>query len=183
MGQGIHGYQVAIKAKGQKMKREKALYFVLRKCGIQDGCLLPWWARILMIAVIPDVAIPAILSGRYYDWQRDCFIVDGIRLSRHAFRLTLREPYPSQWFRFISKENGTVTVETMPKIYDLTEGVNAEEVTIVQWAMVSRKLLDQVSEGGKAAEDAEKIIAEAFGFEAVRSTRRIAEKMKQKGAE
>ena len=107
-------------------KRQHFIWWVFHKCGIQEGQILPRWARGLVFLLMPGKII-LYLAAKVYDIQRDCFVIDGVTFSHEFFHAFRKETPPGQWFRVI-KQNGVCTVEKRT-LWDESEASSCLSVT------------------------------------------------------
>jgi len=143
------------------------------------GMLTPRWALPFVWLVMPG-QILCMLAARVYSPFTDTLNLNGVRISRRIIENMAKGNKPSNWFRWVKIDGyGIVTLEEMPQIQGLC-GDDGEMFTLVQWAQVSRGLLEQVAAGGARAERAEELICMAFLKAVKNHVREMAEHMKGK---
>lgn len=85
------------------MLRDRFLWWVLSVGGVPEGCEPPWWGRAMQWVLFPLRCWHWHVENQTYDWASDCFIVDGVRVSRQWLWRMVNGPFPTPWMRAVSR--------------------------------------------------------------------------------
>ncbi len=87
--------------------RKKIWFFFIRN--IPEGQLLPWWALTIRAILFPlDSLFWKISKRTGYQWQSDCWIINGIKYSSKALNTLAKSN--GELYRF-NRSGDTITVE------------------------------------------------------------------------
>jgi|ERR1035437_5391592 hypothetical protein len=81
--------------------KQKLLRKIFNRLGIQQGQILPRYARVILFILMPS-KILLYLAAKVYNPMTDCYNIDGIKVSREWFH-GLVTNIPSPWFRTVGK--------------------------------------------------------------------------------
>lgn len=89
--------------------RRKLYQLLMRLFNVEEGEIIPWYLYFIAICFFPYCYFKSKFDC--YDFRRDCYIIEGLRISPVFFQ-TLEVPTPEGVaFRIVSNRNGVVTVE------------------------------------------------------------------------
>jgi len=87
---------------------------------VPRGCLLPWYCRALLWVIHPWMCLLWTIEGQTYNIQYDCFVFNGVRVSRDFLEELSRGTRPGFWFRAV--RHGSMLVFEQRRDDDFREG-------------------------------------------------------------
>jgi len=92
--------------------RRRLFGWLRRRAGLEEGQAIGPGLYAVAMVLWPGRLFDA-LRWCNYDPVHDCLVLDGVSYSRHIFKQWATCELPTQWQRFISRENGVLLVESL----------------------------------------------------------------------
>ncbi len=91
--------------------RDRIFEWILEKCGVGEGEIIPWWGKALRALLFPIRTLRISLS-----YDKHCshagIRVNGCMFHWAFFNAWTKGPYPTPWIRAVKREGDVIYLES-----------------------------------------------------------------------
>lgn len=99
-------------------RRERFLYWLFTRCGRHEGMMLSRWMVVVRCVLCPSVML-MMLADRHYNVVTDTYTIDGVKVTRRAWKRMFGGPYPGSWFRIAGRrDDGCILIEQRSRDFE-----------------------------------------------------------------